>query len=1262
MSRPNGRDIYIREKEDGPLIPTTILDQASQRLFITSLFILIQSWKIYDLVLLKTEIPGSDEQLTQLNNFSYMLKYAIIDGLFLWLLPVLNIQYLTFSAFKTLLYTIILNVISLLLISSFALPLLSNIFVPIWKIVLQKKELNIIGEAVDRNSVIDMNAHFKGQLTIHYLPHSSAKMNPFHLDQTCINKEEPEGLSMPVEFNTTTGIGFLQIQQITPDNEIKLLNYTGHSLNKLMNRDYSHLSQFPEFKSGDSRVFYLEYPIIEPGMYRIKHVLDNKGNNIRTYKSEFSVSYCPQAKYLYGSSFDMSQNFKCISSLIDDTLPVPKIETSSTTPSYVQVNVKVNGRDFRTMNITVSDETDSTRKHQKFDYSWLKATKLVRNTLEQEILSSLSSLKYEGTTSVELQLLQIQDSLGNIQRYNPLSKDQDVWYSLNLKKSPSVGLVDAEKGAELLVGGHKRLLFTNIDSLKVEDFPLSVVIGFKNQHQASLNISNTFKTKHDFQKGLSVDQPGEYSLISAQTKFCPCETRPGTIQVKLATPPQVHIIDEAVSDRCLGTIGYNFNFNFTGKPPFKVQYRVYVNQSGVLRPVHSEQGRVLRELTSFENSHLFKFKPHTEGSYTIVFNNLKDLNYNQEPIRLDEKKHTYSTYFKQASEIGLKSTQKTIYTCYGQTSNIPLFFKGSGGPFKFDYDFIDPDSQKKLIDTSHAENVDSFSIDTPKGLIGKTYELRLTNAKDRFGCDAKITHPSIRIASRPDIPTLELSADIKDHIHVVEGDSVELPIVYKSSVGLSNNDKIEVKFTKPGSGDSRIMKMNVKGGSIRVSETGTYSLVSFENKGCPGRITHNERAVRISYFDKPSLQIVAENEFKQHKEENTIHLKPVCNGCSNKVKLQLTGKAPFILDYEIRLPSGKIETHSMNVEGHEIIISLPSRENGRYEHKFKRIYDGLYTKSRGRAVNVVAPRVLYNVNGLPNAKFINEQRFSQICENALGKSDKVISIPVHLDGQYPFDIDASLKNEKTGEVKNIQFKNVNRPNLEFSNSKLFGLGDYSISFTKISDGNGCTRKEFKLNDKYVISITETPDIFKAEPKKYHYCVGEHVAYNLTGFAPFTIFYSFNNRVRQTESFYRFERLSSKPGILEIQSLKDSGASECMVNFTSDEKKMTSLRLQVHELPTVEINKGDYIVEDLQEGDQTEIIFTFIGEPPFTLTYIRTIDIKQGKKTSRKLVEKHTLQDIWDYEVIVPASLEGTYEAIEIEDKYCRAIKKVDYLE
>lgn len=127
------------------------------------------------------------------------------------------------------------------------IAIISKCLLPVWRFLLQKKELNIIGESIDVNKVIDMDSHFKGQLTIQYLPDSSAKMNPFHFDQVCLGLENNHLIEMPIEFNTTSGIGYLQIQHTTPDNEIQYLNYTGGSLRKLFRKDYSHLSKYSEY-------------------------------------------------------------------------------------------------------------------------------------------------------------------------------------------------------------------------------------------------------------------------------------------------------------------------------------------------------------------------------------------------------------------------------------------------------------------------------------------------------------------------------------------------------------------------------------------------------------------------------------------------------------------------------------------------------------------------------------------------------------------------------------------------------------------------------------------------------------------------------------------------------------------------------------------------------------------------------------------------------------------------------------------------------
>ena len=86
--------------------------------------------------------------------------------------------------------------------------------------------------------------------------------------------------------------------------------------------------------------------------------------------------------------------------------------------------------------------------------------------------------------------------------------------------------------------------------------------------------------------------------------------------------------------------------------------------------------------------------------------------------------------------------------------------------------------------------------------------------------------------------------------------------------------------------------------------------------------------------------------------------------------------------------------------------------------------------------------------------------------------------------------------------------------LILNNLDFLGLGDYSLSFTKVVDGNGCESNKFNANDKYLISITQPPNIFKFDPKRKHYCVGDHVSYNLTGALPVTIFYEYNDKMRK----------------------------------------------------------------------------------------------------------------------------------------------------
>ena len=1265
----NGNGRTVRDppiEEQRLLVPSHILDHASQRIFIVSLFILIQCWKIYDVILLHTEAPSTGEVLTSLNNFSFVLKYAFIDGLFLWLLPIFNVQYLTFSPFKTLLMTILLNGITIVLGSSLTLPFLSSVVLPIWNMVSNKRELTLAGDSIRPSNVIDMDSHFKGKITIQYLPDSSAKFNPFHYDKMCLEPNDRQVLDMPIEFNTTTELGFLQLQHISPANEIKYINFTGSSLNKLLRKDCSHLASKKEYKRDDTRIFYLEVPIKEAGSYKLSKVTDIKNINIRTYKSEFMISYCPNAKFTYPSGFDPKKNYKCLPSATnEDSIQVPLVNAFGVGPMHLEFIINSNGKFYKSLNATIGAAPEQHSGKSK-DLSWLGTQTITRNSLEQEILHFPTILNDANEGTLEFQLIEITDYLGNKKRYNPSSKDKDVWFNYEIKMAPKVGIKQFDASSNLLVNGTKKLEITGLNRLKSSDFPLTVDMTYTNKEDELLSatFSKLLRSESDAQYFV-VDKPGIYKLVGAKTRFCDCQLLPSTeIDVKLVQPPTVHISATPVIDKCLGTTGYTFDLDLSGKPPFQLQYHVYKNQSNVLRPVHNERGATARMLKTFENKYSFKFSPQAEGNFVIVFNDLKDVNYNSKPVLLDEANFTYLTYFKHVSRVSFfkqgANLRKTLKTCFGATTKIPLYFKGNG-PFSFEYDIIDIATNERVVDTVKVTSVDSYEIETPKKASGREFQIKLSKITDKFSCAAVIDpEETFIVKSSPAIPKVQIKT--AKMLQIVEGDIVNIPLDFSPPIGRTNSIKLEYKFADLHDQFNFKTRTLLDATELKVKDEGRYSLESFESDGCPGTIDNKDKTVTVTYFPRPNISVSCTNVLKQHKEASLTHLNSVCQNCQNVVKLKLEGAKPFIVDYEIKLPSGRVEQKSMNIDRNEISINLPTKQSGTYEHHFKGVYDTLYTKSKSKQGLQLLPSIRYDVHELPNAQFDSNNQFMQLCENKLADKDEPIAqIPILLTGKYPFNINASLTHERTGKTELLLFNNVEDPVLNLYSRESMTLGEHKLTVNHITDGNGCAKNEFSPFNSYIIVVTEVPNMRKAMSTK-HVCVGDHILYNLTGIPPFTVYYKFNEKSQKADLAFNFQRLASKPGQLAIEALQDSSASRCLVNFTSSDTKMDSLKLKVHELPSVEVNKGDYIVEDIHEGDHTEITFTFEGVPPFKLTYTRTVDKQDGKKRRNKetkpTVEKHIIEDIWEYEHTVIASLEGTYEAIEVQDAFCRATKSI----
>lgn len=1283
-SKPASED--IQSEESSPtLIPEHIVDPASQRIFIVSIFVVIQCWKIFDILLVKADAYALasalkvdnplDVTFTSLNNFTFVIKYVVIDGLFLWSLPMFNVPLLSFGPFLTLLLTVLANVFTFVLASDSALPFLSGLVVPVWNLVFKHKELTIMGDSVTPQSVIDMSAHFKGKYTIQFLPASSVQLNPFNYHDLCLDTRlelSSYPIRVPIEFNTTSDIVELQLQHVSPSNSMTLVNYTSHEISKLLKRDHTHLHKLPGYVLHDERVFYLEVDINKPGKYRIHKVTDSNGMNIRPYKSDFTIGHCPSAKFVYPGAELEYKTSKCVvknSFILADWL-MPLLSTFGVFPLNVEIVTLLNSKQVSRFNATITGD-------EGHGLNWLLSLEITRNSLEQQLLRDSSGFRITDAGKFKFHIASVTDHLGIKRDYNPASSDSEIDFTIDLKESVSLLLVDRHPDNALLQGQTKTL---HLETKQRLQLPLSVVIEFEDANHTKHNISRTFRDAEEFHRGITIEQPGKYSIISGEDKFCPCKfDKSAFVPITTPQPPTVNIVGEAIADKCVGTVGYEFDVKFTGKAPFELLYEVFKNLSGFLKPILSERGLRQHLKRSMDTNLRFQYKPRQEGNYVLVFKSIKDVNYHKTAVKILEAENTFSTYFHQKSRYTLfKDSQQThqdIKVCKGGAFVAPVHFEGNF-PFLFTYEIVNTNTGKAIDSKKIKEYFqDSYIVSSPNLDKGGEFEVVIKDVTDKLGCPVStLRKESISVKARTDIPHA-LFEKAKSYT-IVEGDSLNLPISVKSSVGTSSSDKLEFTFFDE---DTNSEKSSVLTGSnsLRVSKKGTYKLKSYENQGCEGTVD-NQKSVHVAYYPRPEMKIIPKESFTaEPATKSQIKLKSICQEAPMSIELKLQGQAPFVVTYSIRYPHGKTKSSSMVIESNEIDIPMTTKRQGVYEHIFTGVYDSRYTQDKLRKLNhqVSFPLITYEVLGSPQLQV--QKTHLQFCENQLANNkDLSASIPLNLQGAAPFTIQGTVRKMNSDLIEKFEVSGVSGSevslgdlNLSKSFTSFFSVGDYLIEFDSITDSNSCRHTQLTSHNSARISVSQVPSIQKQKIKK-HYCVGDHISYNMSGVSPFTVFYKFNGQTRKAEQGHEFSRLASKPGELAIVALKDSSASSCLVNYTNSPIEYEELKLEVRDLPSVEISHGDSIIKNLQEGDQTEITFIFTGTPPFQVTYVRTLgdedslrkkrrNHKTQPKTARRIVDKKTVKDIWDYEYTEIVGLEGTYEAIMVADAYCRASRDVN---
>lgn len=1228
---------YEQLAPDEPLIPASVIDESSQRRLATLLFVLLQAWKVYDILLMMGLTGATDDTeavIVPMSLFAFMLKYAVIDGLYFWGLRLLNIRGLRMLGIKMVVVLAALFFSSYGAMYSSQIPVVHLVLVPAWHRIIDKRELLLQGDSVS-GPVVDMDAHFKGQLTINYLPDLLARFNPWGMGTVCL--EPRQTIEVPIEFNTTTTLGSLQIQHVRPDSEVTVTTYQGLKLKKLLRRDYSHLKLHPKYRDIDP-IFYVEIPVTSPGIYRLARVFDNHRNAIRTYQAEFVVGACPTAKYIY----PFSHTYQCVGSQFktEDQVELPLVEAVGVAP--MTVDVQITSHD-KASAFTLDMGPGISRDKPE----WLQPRTVTKSTLPPASIDLRKLLAQQLDATVQFQISSITDALNNTLRFNPKYTGSDIWFQYHLRRAPQLRLVDTTPQRQMVTGGSKWLRVEATPAPSENEFPIVVELVHKGRDGTDSFTATTFKLTADLRRGIEITAPGIYSLAGGGNKYCQGEIlSPETpVNVTLAPKPEVEIHANPIVDKCLGTIGYNFAFDLSGKPPFTVDYYVYRNQLGRLSSVDANGAP--RKLRASGFTETLEFKPTTKGNYVVMFAAIGDSLH--KPQEVDRKRYTYGTYFNQVSQAAVAGPRR-VALCHGDLATVPVEFSGNG-PYLFAYEIINAETKKVLRrEKSVAVEGDRYTIDIPGSMVSSLVKLRLIEAFDKFSCKAEITADSVAVQGRSAVAKVGF-ADSKKELYytIAEGDSVSVPL--KVSDGVSGKDRVGYSLTDDADPPKFIKQLySSDSRQLVAKQKGIYQLTSFENAGCPGEVSSNTQKIHVDFYPKPDIVVSSPNT--EREEANKLTLRGVCQAATQPIKLQLTGMAPFIVDYQVTLPGGVAENRLQRILDDSTSIDLPTENAGDYRLVINKVWDSRYKRGKSK-VDTLAVTVEYSVTPLPMISFPTSRL--QVCENRIGSIDN-LAIPASVTGNYPFLAEALLKHTD-GSTEKLKF-DVLGPVLELpaeSLARSLVLGTHTLEITGLADGHGCKRTEFASPVRFAIEVTPVPDIFKLTPRR-HYCVGDHVHYNITGEPPFTVGYTFAGKKQQAMLSSWFSRLATRSGNLTIDTLRDSAAYECPVDLTSNVEKSDQLRLEVHDIPSVKVQRGNDIIEDIHEGEYTELRFSFSGVPPFSLTYVRTTVARSGKRAH--VLETFEVDDIDAYDYVVKASLEGTYEAIRIQDKHCVAHRTV----
>ncbi|KAK9479247.1 hypothetical protein V1514DRAFT_305271 [Lipomyces japonicus] len=1218
------------EEISKPLISEQYIDVGSQRFYALSLFALIQAWKLYDLTRLH---GGSDAEL------AFAFRYIVIEGLYFWALPVFKIPWLTFTPTITIFQIVVSSLITIVLSSISALPLVAFIS-GIWR-TISDRELSVSETRVRQRDIVHSADHISGRHIVHILPESTAKLNPFG-EMFCLDSGSSALVHIPIRLNATEP-KFIQVWHVNFDDVSSptLLNYTKRDLRKM-----THVlpSSVTEVDAKPSKMLEVKVPVKYPGLYRLAKVVDTSNLDVRLYPVDVIVAHCPKAYIRSQSSLSPD---RCIGGVDSPYLTVDGVP-----PLRVKYSRSIKGRDamFSVQSIQPDyfESPLNQGKPSRTGRIW-NANEILDWANTRTVPISLdTSLGTVGRWSYTID--EVEDGLGNLVNYSKLYADTDreqapeltskgLNYGFLVHPRPTVRFstcsperpVNLPKGKTLSVplqlsqsaeGGpyNVGLLYTPLDS-------------FGSNEKKNVEVLNV--TLRNGLEKFIISKPGTYTIDSINGKYCGGDILESASCVALMpSEPTLSVSFEDIEDKCAGSIGVTADLTLTGTPPFEIRYQV-IKDVGTGRQVTKPE-----KLLITKTRHQLQFRPDAAGHYVYEFFMLADSLYHG--IKLDPAVFRAEQTVKVLASASFAKDSLNKRCCIGDTAKFDVNFHGMG-PFTLSYEILHGNKRKQHTISDIVGPTQQFT--TPPLSSGGSYIVVLLSVEDGNGCKSTLSEQDARIEVKRQRPAAAFAPiDGKSFVRTLQGRSVNVPL------RLSGEAPWKIKYAyKSQSGEPKyesVVRNHANGDFITVNQEGVYEIIEIEDDYCPGTVPKGN-SFELSWIEQPRLELANVGSLIENDESLYVR-DDICEGEEDALEVALFGAPPFSVAYERKFQfeglAGKPESFELQAVTKFANIRLDGKKPGTYKYTFKKISDAIYS-DRDVAKSFKPIVVQQRVRARPDATFVNPGKIYKSCVKAESEDSSIEPINFKFTGEPPFSLTVNIKHENTGQSDTFSVSNIDSHDYSLrSIHNSLGLGRHIVTIKKVSDGRGCSRTQVKPQQ-VVVSVADIPTITPVS-SHVHYCVGDRISYVLTGVPPFEIEYEFNGKRQRATTHSSFTRIASDPGNFTITSIAD-GASHCKVYLHGDE--LTKI---IHDVPTVKVSEGTSIIQDIHEGDRAEIVFKFSGTPPYSFTYTRSEKI--GRSGKERVVETHTVADVHEDSYSIWTSMEGVYEAMSIEDRYCKA--------